>query len=146
MKRVDLEVAVAAGLSVVLPLYEIFTRAESDGSPNPLTLGEAAALLLALASYLIAPSPLRLLRSRRVGRLVWLWTPVFGSLLIAVALHCWRARSPYWSPERSAVVWLALCAWTLPLAAAVHYPGMVIRRFRRWHEGPEENLSILQGR
>ena len=92
MKRVDLEVAAAAGLGVAFPLYKIFTIPESDGSPNPLTPGEAAALLVALSSYLSVPLLLRLLRRRWVARPMWLWTSVVGYLLIAATLYFPGAR------------------------------------------------------
>ena len=144
MKRVDLEVAIAAGLGVVFPLYKFFTMPEPDGSPNPLSLGEAVALLVAFASYLIIPLPLRLLRGRCIARLVWLWIPVLGSLLIAVTLYSLGARSAGWGLEQSAKVWLALCVWTLPFAAVVYYSEMIVRGVKRWHEGPKENLSILR--
>jgi hypothetical protein len=141
MKRVDLEVAVAAGLSVVFPLYKIFTLPEICESPN-LTLGESVALLVALASYLSVPLLFGLLRGQRVARFVWLWTPVLGSLHVVVAPYWLRANSIDWGLERSAKMWLALCVWTLPFAAAVYYSGMIIRGIRRWHEGPKENLSV----
>jgi hypothetical protein len=140
MERVDLEVAIAAGLAVVLPLYKIFTLPEMCESPN-LTLGESVALLAVLASYLSVPLLFGLLRGQRGARFVWLWTPVLGSLLSAVALCCLVVRID-WGLGLSATVWLALCAWTLPFAAAVHYSGMIVRRKRRWHEGSKENLSI----
>ena|SRR5215213_3092663 len=142
MKRVDLGVAVAAGLGVVFPLYKILTLPGTCDSPNPLTLGGAAALLAVLASYLSVPLLFGLLRGQRGARFVWLWTPVSGSLLSAVALYSLVPRSEVWGLELSAKVWLALCVWTLPFAAVVHYSGMVIRWRRRWHEGPKENLSI----
>lgn len=143
MKRVDveIEVAVAAGLAVVFPLHQILTLPEICDSPK-LTLGEAAALPAVLASYLSAPLLFGLLRGQRGARLMWLCTPVLGSLLCAVALYCLVSRSADWGLGLSAKVWLALCAWTLPFAAAVHYSGMIIRAIRRWHEGPKENLSI----
>jgi hypothetical protein len=144
MKRVDLEVAVAAGLGVVFPFYEIFTLPESDGSPNPLKIGDAVALLIALASYLIVPLVLQLVRGGRAVRLVWLWIPVFGSMLIAVALYCGVGHSAIWGLEASAKAWLALCLWTLPFTAVVYYSGMLIRALRRWHEGPKDNLSIMR--
>lgn len=144
MKRVDLEVAVAAGLGVVFPLYKIFTLPESDGSPNPLTLGEAVALLVALASYLVVPFLLRLFGGRRAARFIWLWIPVLGSLLIALILYSLGVRSADWGLEQSAKVWLGLCLWTVPFAAVVYYSGMLVRAVRRWHEGPKENLSILR--
>jgi hypothetical protein len=141
MKRVDLEVAVAAGLSVVFPLYKIFTLPEICDSPK-LTLAEAVALLAVLASYLSVPLLLGLLRSQRVARFVWLWTPVLGSLPVAVILYYPGSHSIDWGLERFAMVWLALCLWTLPFAAAVHYSGMIIRGIRRWHEGSKEKLNI----
>jgi peptidoglycan biosynthesis protein MviN/MurJ (putative lipid II flippase) len=144
MKRVDIEVAVAAGLAVLLPLYKIFTLPGTCDSPNPLTLGGAAALLLILASYLSIPLLFGLLRGQRVARFVWVWTPVLGSLLSAVVLYCLAPRSKDWGLELSAKVWLALCVWTLPFAAIVYYSGMIIRGIRRWREGPKENLSILR--
>jgi peptidoglycan biosynthesis protein MviN/MurJ (putative lipid II flippase) len=127
MKRVDLEVAVAAGLAVVLPLYKIFTLPGTCDSPNPLTLGGAAALLLILASYLSIPLLFGLLRGQQVARFVWLWTTVLGSLLSAVVLYCLAPRSKDWGLELSAKVWLALCVWTLLFAAIVYYSGMIIR-------------------
>ena len=139
MKRVDLEVAAAAGLAVVLPLYKILTLPEMCESPN-LTHGESVALLAALASYLSVPLLSGLLWGQRGARFVWLWTPVLGSLLCAVALYCLVVRID-WGFRLSAMVWLALCAWTLPFAAAVNYSGMIIRGVRR-HEGSNENLSI----
>jgi peptidoglycan biosynthesis protein MviN/MurJ (putative lipid II flippase) len=141
MKRVDLEVAVAAGLSVVFPLYKIFTLPEICDSPK-LALGEAVTLLVTLASYLSAPLLCGLLRGQRGTRFVWLWTAVLGSLLSAVALYCLGSRSIDWGLELFAKVWLALCVWTLPFAAVVYYSGMIIRGIWRGHEGPKENLSI----
>lgn len=120
MKRVDLEVAVAAGLGVVLPLHHILTLPGTCDSPNPLTRGGAVALLAVLASYLSVPCLFGLLQGQRGARFVWLWTPALGSLLSAVALYCLVPRSEDWDLALSAKVWLALCAWTLPLAAVVY--------------------------
>lgn len=133
MKRVGIEVAIAAGLAVIFPLYKIFTLPEICESPK-LTLGEATALPAALASYLSVPLLSGLLRGQRRARFVWLWTPVAGSMLTAVALYCLVVLKD-WGPAQFALVWLALCAWTLPFAAAVHYSGMIVRRIRRRREG-----------
>jgi peptidoglycan biosynthesis protein MviN/MurJ (putative lipid II flippase) len=141
MKRLELEVAAAAGLAVVFPLYMIFTLPEICESPK-LTPGEAATLLTALASYLSAPLLFGLLRGPRTARFVWLWTPVLGSLLCTLALYCLVIRPTAWGLGQFAVVWLALCVWTLPFAAIVHYSGMLIRGIRRRQEGTKENLSI----
>ena len=141
MKRVDLEVAGAAGLAVVVPLYMIFTLPEICDSPK-LTPGEALALLATFASYLSVPLLFGLLSDQRVSRFMWLWTAVLGSLINAVILYSLVGHSTGWGVEQSAKVWLALCAWTLPFAAVVNYSGMLIKRIRRWHEGPKENLSI----
>jgi hypothetical protein len=136
MKRVDLAVAAAAGLAVVFPLYQIFLLPEICDSPE-LTPVEAVALPAALASYLSVP----LLRGRRGARSVWLWTPVMGSMLTAVALYRLVVLKD-WGPAQFAMVWLALCVWTLPFAAAVYYTGTIVRGVRRWHEGRKEDLSI----
>ena len=141
MKLVDIAVAAAAGLVVVVPLYQIFLLPEICESPK-LTHGEAVALLAALASYLSIPLLFNPLRGRRDARHVWLWTPALGSMLCATALDCLALRSVDWGLGRFAVVWLALCVWTLPFAAAVYYSGMIIRGVRRRHEGPKEDLSI----
>jgi hypothetical protein len=141
MKRVDLGVAVAAGLAVVFPLYQIFLLPEMCESPN-LTHGESAALMAACASYLSVPWLLGPLRGRRAARHVWLWTPVLGSLPVVVALYWLWSRYGDWGGAHFAKVWLALCVWTLPFAAAVYYSGMIARGIRRWHDGPRENLSI----
>ena len=129
MKRVDLEVAVAAGLVVVVPLYMIFTLPEMCESPK-LMHGEAVALLAAFASYLSVPLLFGLLPSPQGARLVWLWTAVLGSLLSAVALYCLVVLKD-WGPAQFAIVWLFLCVWTLPLAALVYYSGMILRGVRR---------------
>ena len=141
MKRVGIEVAVAAGLAVVFPLYKIFTLPEICES-SKLALGEAVTLLAVLASYLSVPLLCGLIRGQRVARFVWLWTPVLGSLLSAVALYCLWSRSTDLGLELFAKVWLALCVWTLPFAAVVYYSGMIIRGIRRGHKGPKEDLSI----
>ena len=140
MKRVGLEVAAAAGLAVVFPLYKIFTLPEICDSPK-LTLGEATALLAALASYLSIPLLFGLLRGLPGARFVWLWTPVMGSVFTVVALYALVVLQD-WGPAQFALMWLALCVWTLPFAAVVHDSGMMVRVIRRWHEGPKENLSI----
>ena len=140
MKRVDLEVAVAAGLSIVFPLYKIFTLPEICDSPK-LALGEGVSLLAALASYLCVPLLFGLIRGQRGTRFVWLWTPVLGSMLTAVALYCLVVVKDR-GPAQFAMVWLVLCVWTLPFAAVVYYSGMIIRGIRRRREGPKENLSI----
>ena len=140
MRLVDLAVAVAAGLAVVVPLYQLFTLPEICDSPR-LTHGESFALLAALASYLSVPQLLGLLRGRRAASFVWLWTPVLGSLLCAVAIY-FLVTLKDWGPAQFTMVWLALCVWTLPLAAAVYYSGMIVRVIRRRHEGPKEDLSI----
>jgi hypothetical protein len=141
MKRVDIAVSAAAGLVVVFPLYQIFLLPEICESPA-LTPGEAIATLAALASYLSVPLLLGLLRCRRFARYVWLWTPVLGSLLCAAALFLLALRSEARGLGRFAMVWLALCVWTLPFAAVVNYSGMIVRGIRRWHGGPKEHLSI----
>jgi hypothetical protein len=133
MKRVDLEVAVAAGLSVVFPLYHIFTLPEICESPH-LTLGEAVSLALAVASYLSVPLLCGLRRGRRDARFMWLWTAVLGSLPVAVVIYVLWSRSIDWGLARFALVWLALCVWTLPFAAVVYYSGMMMRGIRRWTE------------
>ncbi len=144
MKRADFEVAIAAGLSVAFPLYKIFTMRESDGSPNPLAFGEAGILLLVILCYLAAPLPLHLLSRYRVARLTWLWAPVLGSALVAVADYCFRLIYVDTSVVRAAKEWLVLSVWTLPFAAAIYYSGAVVRLIRRWHDGSGANLSILR--
>jgi len=144
MKRVDFDVSVAVGLGVSFPLYKILTLPDYCGTPDPLSLGDTVALLVVFASYLIVPLLLRLLPGQRVVRLGWLWTPVLGSLLLAVAHYFGIARSAEWGVEQSAKVWFVLCLWTLPIAAAVYYSGMIVRGLRKWHEGSNDNLSILQ--
>lgn len=141
MKRVDIAVSAAAGLAVVFPLYQIFLSPEMCESPT-LTPVEAVATLAALACYLSVPLLLGPPRGRRLARYVWLWTPVLGSLLCAAALFLLVLRPEARSFERFAVVWLALCVWTLPFAAVVNYSGMIVRVVRRWRDGPKEHRSI----
>jgi hypothetical protein len=72
---------------------------------------------------------------------MWLWTPVIGSMLTAVVLYCLVVLKE-WGPAQFAMVWLALCVWTLPFAAVVHYSGMIVRGIRRRHEGSNDDASI----
>ena len=131
MKRAGIAVSAAAGLAVVIPLYQIFLLPEICDSPT-LTHGEAAALPATLASYLSVPWLLGPLRGRLPTRHVWLWTPVVGSLICAAALYCLVVLKA-WGTAQFALVWLALCVWTLPFAAVVNYSGTVVRGIRRWH-------------
>ena len=142
MKRVDIAVSAAAGLAVVVPLYQMFLLPEMCESPA-LTRGEAFATPAAFASYLSVPWLLGLLRGRPSARHVWLWTPVLGSLLCAAVLYLLALRPEALGLGRFAMVWLALCVWTLPFAALINYSGMFVRGIRRWHEGADENLSIV---
>lgn len=141
MKRIDIAISAVVGLAVVFPLYQIFLVPGMCESPK-LTHAEAAATLAAFASYLSVPLLSGLFRDRRPARHVWLWTPVMGSLLCANALFLLALRPEARDLGRFAVVWLALCVWTLPFAAAVHYSGMIVRGIRRRHGGPKENSSI----
>jgi hypothetical protein len=141
MKHVDIAASAAAGFAVAFPLRQIFLLPEMCESPT-LTHGESFATMAAFASYLSVPLLLGPLRGRRFARRVWLWTPLLGSLLCAAALYSLALRPEARDLGRFAIVWLALCVWTLPFAAAVNYSGMVVRGVRRWHEGPKENLSI----
>src|SRR5690349_3419708 len=120
MKRVDIAVSAAAGLVVVFPLYQLFLLPEICESPA-LSYGEAVATLAALASYLSVPLLVGRLRVRRLAPYVWLWTPVLGSLLCATALFLLVLRPEARGSGRFAMVWLALCVWTLPFAAVVNY-------------------------
>jgi hypothetical protein len=141
MKRVDIAVSAAAGLVVVFPLYQIFFLPEICDSPT-LTHGEAVVMLAALASYLSVPLLLGLLRGRRFARHVWLWTPVLGSLLCGATLFVLALRSEARGLGRFAMVWLALCVWTLPFAAVVNYSGMIVRGIRRWHKPPSPDTGF----
>ena len=122
MKPVDIAVSAAAGLAVVFPLYHMFLMPEMCESPK-LTHREAAATLAAFASYLSVPLLSGLFRVRRPARHVWLWTPVMGSMLCANALYLLALRPEAHDLGRFAVVWLALCVWTLPFA------GLLRREF-----------------
>lgn len=137
MKRADIAVSAAAGLAVVFPLYQLLLLPEMCESPK-LTPGEAAALTAALASYLSVPLLPGPLRSQRATRFAWLWTPLMGSMLAAVALYSLVSLKE-WGPAQFAIVWFALCVWTLPFAAVVNYSGTIVRVLRRRHKGPKED-------
>lgn len=127
MKREDFEIAAAAGLAVVLPLYKIFTLPGTCDSPTPLTAGRSAALLLVLASYFSIPLLLRLGRGQQAPRFAWLWTPVLGSLLSVFVLYWLMRPAKPWSLGLAAKMWLALCVWTILFAAAAYYFGKITR-------------------
>ena len=141
MKRVDIAASAAAGLAVVFPLYQMFLLPEMCESPA-LTSGEAVATLAAFASYPSVPLLSGLFRGRRLDRHAWLLTPALGSLLCADALFLLALRPEARDLGRFAIVWLALCVWTLPFAALVYHSGMIVRGIRRWCEGPKGHLNI----
>lgn len=144
MKREDLDVSVGVGLGISIPLYMISTLPDACGTRDPLTLADAAVMALAFGSYMIVPALLRLPPGRRAARLGWWWTPVLGSLLLTLIHCCWRVLSAKWSVEQSAMLWLLLCLWTLPFAAAAHYSGVMLRRLKRRREGLHDDISILR--
>jgi hypothetical protein len=143
LNRADIKVAAAAGLSVYLPLYWQFTRADSDGTPNPLTAGEAGVLLLVLAAYLSAPAFLRLL-SRLASHLhiagsspSWLSISALGAAVLVSADYVFGASGLSETVDDAARTWLVLSAWAMPPSAAVYYFGAVVRLIKGWHRGPD---------
>jgi len=144
MKREDFDVSVAVGLGISIPLYMIATLPDACGTRDPLTLGDAAVMALAFGSYMTAPALLRLPPGRRGARLGWWRTPVSGSLLLTVVHGFWRVLSAEWGVEQSAMLWLLLCLWTLPFAAAAHYSGVMLRGLKRRREGSHDDISILR--
>lgn len=146
MKRADIKVAAAAGLSVYLPLYWLATRPESDGTPNPLTAGEVVALLFTLAVYLLSPFLLRLLSRYTLAARIpsWLSISVVGSAILAVAgVVAEGVRRQPVTVEDTVIFWLGLSLWTMPASAGVYYFGAAIRSvnaFRRWPDYETRDL------
>lgn len=138
MKRSDIKVAAAAGLSVYLPLYWLATRPDSDGSPNPLTAVEVCVLLFTLAVYLLAPFFLSLLSRYPLAARIpsWLSVPAVGSAMLVLSGVVARGvtRQPI-TVEDTLTVWLVLSLWAMPASAGVYYFGAAVRlikAFRRW--------------
>lgn len=149
MKRADVNVAAAAGLSVYLPLHWLSTRLTDEcGNPEPLTALMVGVLLLSLASYLLAPLLLSLLsRFPLAARTpLWLSVPVVGSgIFITGYVAALAPARPSLTVGGVAVVWLALSLWTMPASAAVYYFGAAVRLIKRWHRGPDySEFSLLK--
>ncbi len=141
MKRADIKVAAAAGLSVYPPFYWLATRPESDGTPNPLTAGEVGVLLLTLAAYLLVPFILSLLsRYPLAGKIPsWLSVSVAGSAILVLAGFIAIAvvmREPLML-DAPFISWLVLSVWTMPAAAVVYYFGDLIRLIKAWRRWPD---------
>jgi hypothetical protein len=145
MKK-DIKVAAAAGLSVYLPLYWMATTlTDACGNPEPLTAFKVVALLLVLASYLLAPFLLSLLSrfplAARPPR--WLSIPAVGSAILVLAHVAFVGTLPPMTWFVAVILWLGLSLWTLPASAAVYYFGAVVRWLKGWHRGPDyEALSL----
>jgi hypothetical protein len=138
MKRADIKVAAAAGLSVYLPLYLLSTMDDSCGTPNPMTAGKAVMLLSVLAVYLLAPFVLRLLSryALAAGTPLWLSIPAVGSaILVAAGVVVMFVTRERVTAEAPLIAWGVLTLWTMPASAVVYYFGAAVRltkAFRRW--------------
>ncbi|HEX6183641.1 MAG TPA: hypothetical protein VFZ44_07005, partial [Pyrinomonadaceae bacterium] len=142
MKRADIHVAAAAGLSVYLPLYWMATTlTDACGNPEPLTAFKVVVLLLVLASYLSAPLLLSLPSRYTLvaGIPLWLAISAVGSailVLVGVAGIVFIKREPI-IVEAPFIAWGILTVWTMPASAAVYYFGAVVRWLKGWHRGPD---------
>jgi hypothetical protein len=149
MRRADIKVAAAAGLSVYLPFYWLATRPESDGTPNPLTADEVGVLLLTLAVYLLVPFIMgRASRHRLAAKIPWwLYVSVVGSailVLAGVATIVFIMREPI-VVEAPLIAWGVLTLWTMPAAAVVYYFRPVVDLIKAWNRGPDyETLDLRQ--
>ena len=154
--RVDLVGAIAAGVcagavrSLINALYHELNL-----------IAYARWIVLAIAAYLIVASlSQRFWRDSLKRRIpVWILTALFGSILFVTANlmpgiikgwhdpyrlehSLWEYISTELAAARSVVIVLSFI--TLPVTAAFHYAGHIIRAIKAWHEGSEP-LSILGG-
>lgn len=140
IRRADVKVAAAAGLSVYLPLYWLATRPDSDGTPNPLTAVEVGALLLTLAVYLLAPFVLSLLSRYALAARTpsWLSVSAVGSAILVLVgdITLGVMRQPI-TVEETFKAWLVLSLWTMPASAGVYHFGAVVRLIQAWVRGPD---------
>jgi len=139
MRRADIKVAAAAGLSVYLPLYWLFTLPPESGRPNPLTAIEVGVLLLALAAYLLVPFVLSLLSRYplAVATPAWLSISIVGSGILVMADVAFGGTRLAQTLDDAFREWLVLSAWTMPASAGVYYFGAVVRLIKAWHHGPD---------
>jgi hypothetical protein len=144
--RSQIEIAVAAALSVNLPLYWKFTRRDSGGSPNPFTSGEAGLLALVLGCYVAASFIARTLERRRFARRVpsWLWISALGAALIVVADYSFGITYGIGKAEKVAKEWLVLTVYTSPVTALVYYSKAAVGLLKKWHAGQGDDLRIVQ--
>jgi hypothetical protein len=139
--------AIAAALTVDLPLYWTFTRRHSDGRPNPLTLGEIEVLILVFACYLAIPFLIRLFRKQRLLKLIltWLWISILGATLIVIADYSIGIRyRESIRLDRMAKEWLVLSVFTMPVTSLIYYSRVIVELVRRWHEGESFNLRVVR--
>ncbi|HVG31665.1 MAG TPA: hypothetical protein VM911_01235 [Pyrinomonadaceae bacterium] len=145
--RSQIEIAIAAALSVNVPLYWLFTRRNSDGRPNPLTLGEVGVLALVFGCYLAIPLIVRVFRERRIVQAVpvWLWISIVGATLIVIADYSLGIRyRESIRLDRVAKEWLVLSVFTMPATALIYYSRALIGLIRKWHEGESFNLHVVR--
>jgi len=145
--RSHIEIAMAAALSVNVPLYWIFTRRNSDGGPNPLTLGEVGVFALVFGCYLASPFIVGVFRERRIVQAVpvWLWISIAGATLIVIADYSIGIRYRVSIRlDRVAMEWLVLSVFTMPATALIYYSRALVDVVRRWHEGDPFNLHVVR--
>ncbi len=140
MSRADIHVGAAAGLSVYLPLYWLFTTLTDEcGNKEPMTGFTVGLLLTALAAYLLAPFVLRPLSRHRLAAGIpsWLSVPAVGSAIYVLGVVAFGVKQPAMTLFEAAVAWLALSLWTMPASAAVYYFGAFVRGIGRRRRGPD---------
>jgi hypothetical protein len=144
--RSQIEIAIAAALTLNLPLYWIFTRRDSLGRPNPLTLGEVGTLLLVLGCYLAVPYVVGSFRKQRVIRAIpiWLWVSFLGAALIVFADDALGITYGIRGGESFTTGWLGLSLFTLPSTSLVYYSRAIIGLVKKWHTGQRNYPSILR--
>jgi hypothetical protein len=146
--RVEIECAVAAVLSVTLPLYVILTgRMFALGKdPYPLTLKDVWFLFICFASYASAPFLYRRIVGRRFRRVIpsWIFIALSGSLSFILIASLSGASFPFSGWEDMPIEFVYLAVYTMFVTGTVYYSGAGFRQLRGWYLGERENLSILR--
>ena len=124
VSRADIHVGAAAGLSVYLPLYWLFTTLTDEcGNREALTAYSVGALLSVLAAYLLAPFALRALSRYPLAAGIpsWLSVPAVGSAIYVLGVVAFGVKRQAVTLFEAAAAWLVLSLWTMPAAGAVYW-------------------------
>lgn len=150
MTRLDIETAVVAGLSLILPLYFLMkweALYSGTGSfPNTQDITNFALIIL---SYLAVAILLQGFRKYAPNYSIpsWIFISVLGSFLFVFiygAMNLTLAQLFLGKWRTILYIFIVFSIYTLPFTALVHYSGAITEKIKRWHYPSGSNHKIFK--